>query len=148
MAPSPLVPCLYIYSPLPSPPLSHADHVDGQGPGLSHHVDHGDQLNHRRQRQLAKAVVRVCFFHWEFSHPLTPTLCDLFSHPTHPKWPMAAPWPDCCLRTGKAMVARGVALPSKCPPFMPKHSSLNRKGTHTRRLLCRAATVANDEQGT
>ena len=39
------------------------------------------------------------------------------------------------------MEARGVALPSKCPPFMPKHLRPDRKGTKYRRLLSRVATM-------
>jgi hypothetical protein len=48
-------------STIPSPSLSHANHVDRQGPGLSYYADYVDQLTHRRQLQLVMAVIRVCF---------------------------------------------------------------------------------------
>ena len=62
-----------VLSTIPSPSLSHANHADRQGPGLSYYANNVDQLTHRRQLQLVTAVIRVCFFHLKFSHPLTPT---------------------------------------------------------------------------
>ena len=90
------------FSSLPSPTLSHADHVDSQGLGLSHSVEYAARLN-------CSSI-----------YPTQPTLMA-----------NGGPGLNYRLRIVPAMEARGVALPSKCPPFLPKHLSPNRKGTTT-----------------